>query len=142
MAAQGVLALGIVLVVLLLILAGRTRTSPADDRQDARELIRAAIDAHIEALAARYLEARADERAGRPGLDLFSQEIELFIGDVLWRRAERAEPYLRDAVREMVVLERDAVYGEVRERVAAYLRRPSAARQPLSPMGRRRPGGR
>jgi hypothetical protein len=128
MAAQGVLALGIVLVVLLLILVARTRTGCADDRQDAHDLIREAIDAHIEALTARYLEARVEARTGRPGLDRFGQEIELFIGDVLWRHAERAEPYLRAALREIVVLERDALYDEVRERVVAHLRRRSAAK--------------
>jgi hypothetical protein len=127
MATQGALVLGIVLVVLLLILVARARASGAPDPQDARDLLRETIDAHIEALAQRYLEARSDGRIDRPGVDRFGQEIELFIGGVL-RRAEGAEPYLRDALREIVVLERDAVYGEVRERVAAYLGRPPAAK--------------
>ena len=53
MAAQGVLALGIVLVVVLLFLAARARTGRArDDRDDARRLIGEEIEAHIEALAA------------------------------------------------------------------------------------------
>ena len=54
-------------------------------------------------------------------MDRFGQEIELFIGEVLWRRAERSEPWLRGALREILVLERDAVYGEVRARVEAHL---------------------
>jgi hypothetical protein len=125
MASQGLLALGIVLIVVLLILLARTRTGRADDPEDARGLIGKEIDAHIEALAESYLEALADRGSARPGTDRFGQEIELFIGDVLWRRAEGVEPYLREALREILVLERDAVYGEVRKRVEAYLRRPS-----------------
>jgi hypothetical protein len=125
MAAQ-VLALGIVLVILLILVA-RARTRRADDSEDARGLIGKEIDAHIEALAESYLEARADQGVGRPGTDRFGQAIELFIGDVLCRRAERSEPYLREALREILVLERDAVYGDVRKRVEAHLRRPSVA---------------
>jgi hypothetical protein len=126
MAAQGVLALGIILVVLLLILVARSTTGRVgDDREDARGLIGKGIDAHIEGLAESYLEARSDRGAGRPGTDRFGQEIELFIGDVLLPHAERAEPWLRAELREILVLERDAVYGEVRKRVEAYLRRPS-----------------
>ena len=122
MAAQGVLALGIVLVVVLLFLAARARTGRArDDRDDARRLIGEEIEAHIEALAAGYLEARAGRGGCRPATDRFGQEIELFIGAVLWRRAERSEPWLRDALREILVLERDAVYDQVRARVEAYL---------------------
>jgi hypothetical protein len=124
MAAEVLLALGIVLVVLLILVA-RARTGRADDPEDARELLGKEIDAHIEALAESYLEARADRGVGRPGTDRFGQDIELFIGDVLLPHAERAEPWLREELREILVLERDAVYGEVRKRVETYLRRPS-----------------
>ena len=93
MAAQGVLALGIVLVVFLLFLAARARTGRArDDRDDARRLIGEEIEAHIEALAAGYLEARSRPRRPSGNRPLFGQEIERFIGAVLWRRAERSEP--------------------------------------------------
>jgi len=126
MAAQGVLALGIILVVLLLILVARARTGRVgDDREDARGVIGEGINAHIEALAESYLEARSDRGGGRPGTDRFGQAIELFIGDVLLPHALRAKPSLREVLREILVLERDTVYGEVRKRVEAYLRRPS-----------------
>ena len=72
---------------------------PRRSRRCAR-LIGEEIEAHIEALAAGYLEARAGRGGCRPAMDRFGQEIELFIGDVLWRRAERSEPWLRDALRE------------------------------------------
>jgi len=69
MAVQGVLALGIVLIVVLLILIARARIDRArDDRNDARRLIGEEIEAHIEALAAGYLEARSG-RVGRPATD-------------------------------------------------------------------------
>jgi hypothetical protein len=129
MAAHGVLALGIVLVVALLaILLARRRTGGAgDDREDARDVIGEEIDAHIEALAKSYLGAHSDRGLGRPGTDPFGRDIELFIGAVLWRRAERSEPWLRDALREILVLERDAVWGRIRERVEAHLRQQSPA---------------
>jgi hypothetical protein len=129
MAAQVLLALGIVLVVLLLLVARAMVGRAGDDRDDARCLIGEEIDAHIEALAAGYLEGRSGRGGGRPGTDRFAQEIELFIGDVLWRRAERSEPWLRDALREILVLERDAVYREVRARVEAHLHDPTPAEQ-------------
>jgi hypothetical protein len=126
MAAQVLLAIGVVLIVVLLILLARARAGRSiDDRADAWSLIGEEIDAHIEALAAGYLEARSGRDGGRPGHDRFGQETELFIGDVLWQRAERSEPWLREALREILVLERDAVYGEVRKRVEAYLHQPS-----------------
>jgi hypothetical protein len=126
MAAQGAFALGVVLVViLLLLLLARRRTDHGDERLDPRALISGEIDAHIEALAQSWLEARRHRDTDRPGTDRFAQEIELFIGDVLLRRAERAEPFLKEALREILVLERDAVYGEVQTRVEAHLRRPS-----------------
>jgi hypothetical protein len=125
MAAQGVLALGIILVVSLLILVARRKAGGGDDREDARRFITKQIDAHVEALAQEFLEAGSDQRMSRPGTDRFGQAIELFIGDVLLRRAERAEPWLKEALREILVLERDDVYGEVRKRVEAHLRRPS-----------------
>jgi hypothetical protein len=69
MAVQGVLALGIVLIVVLLILIARARIDRArDDRNDAPRLIGEEIEAHIEALAAGYLEARSG-RVGRPATD-------------------------------------------------------------------------
>jgi hypothetical protein len=126
MAAQGALALGIVLVIVLSLLLLRPRTDRAgDDRVDARRLIGQEIDAHIEALAESWLEARLHRGTDRPGPDCFAQEVELFIGDVLLRRAERAEPGMKEALREILVLERDSVYDEVRIRVEAHLRPPA-----------------
>jgi hypothetical protein len=128
MAAHGVLALGIVLVVLLLILVARGKAGSAGDPlDDARGVIGKQIDEHVEALARQYLEVRSNQGAHRPGADRFGQDIELFIGDVLLRRAERSEPWLKEALREILVLERDYVYREVLERVEAHLHRPSPA---------------
>jgi hypothetical protein len=124
MIVHGAVALGIVLVVLLILVARARAGRPGDDRDDARALVSRQIEEHIEALAAGYLAARSD-RGCRPTADRFGQEIELFIADVLWRRAERSEPWLRDALRELLVLERDAIYGEVRTRVEAHLHRPT-----------------
>jgi hypothetical protein len=122
MTANGVLTLGIFLVVgALLILVGRGKAgSPADPLKDARAFVGRQIDAHLEQLARTYLEAGSDHGALRPGQDRFAQEIERFIGDVLSRHAERSEPYLREALRELLVLERDHVYGEVLRRVQAH----------------------
>jgi hypothetical protein len=126
MAAQGALALGIVLVVIVLsLLVARGKTDRDADRPDPRALISSEIDTHIEALAQSYLEARLERGTDRPGNDRFAQDVELFIGDVLLRRAERAEPCVKEALREILVLERDSVYGEVRTRVEAHLRRPA-----------------
>jgi hypothetical protein len=129
MTADGAFALGIILVVLLLILAARrkARVAPRDPLEDARAFIARRIDEHIEALAQKSLEARLGQGVCRPGTDRFGQEIELFIGDVLLRHAERAEPWLRDELREILVLQRDDVYGEIRKRVEAYLRPSSFA---------------
>ena len=140
MAAQGALALGIVLVVIVLsLLLARARTDRAgDDRVDARRLIGQEIDAHIEALAASWLEARLHRGTDRPGTDCFAQDVELFIGDVLLRRAERAEPCVKEALREILVLERDSVYGEVRTRVEAHLRGPFLADRPVPGRSRAR----
>jgi hypothetical protein len=91
----------------------------------AKRLIGQEIDAHIEALAESWLEAGLHRGTDRPGPDCFAQEVELFIGDVLLRRAERAAPCVKEALREILVLERDSVYGEVRTRVEAHLRRPA-----------------
>jgi hypothetical protein len=127
MSAQGVLALGAILAVLLLMLmlVPRRKASSSDDvadLADARDLIGAEIDAHVDALAERYLEARLN-----PAADHFGRDIELFIADVLLPRVEHAEPWLREALREIVVLERDTVYGEILRRVEAHLRRPAPA---------------
>jgi hypothetical protein len=130
MAAYGMLALGIILVVLLILVARARIGAAGDDRDEARGLIAEEIAAHIEALAAGYLEARSGRSGSRPAADHFTQEIELFIADVLWRRAERSEPWLRDAMREVLVLERDAVWAQIRERVESYLREPPLAQQP------------
>ena len=139
MAAQGALALGIVLVVIVLsLLLARARTDRGDERLDPRALIGREIDAHIEALAHSWLEARLHRDTDRPGTDRFAQEIELFIGDVLLRRAERAEPCVREALREILVLERDSVYGEVRTRVEAHLRGPFLADRPVPGRSRAR----
>ena len=130
--AHGVTAENNVMVVVLVVLAARARTGRArDDRDDARRLIGEEIKSHIEALAAGWLEARAGRGGCRPATDRFGQEIELFIGEVLWRRAERSEPWLRDALREILVLERHAVYDEVRARVEAHL--PAEAVHPARP---------
>jgi hypothetical protein len=126
MVAQGVLALGIVLAVLLLVLVVRGRSRAADDGEDARSFLAKLIDAHIETLAQESCEAGTDQGM-RPGTDRFGQAIELFIAEVLLPHAERAEPWLRDELREILVLQRDDVYGEVRERVEAYLRQASFA---------------
>jgi hypothetical protein len=122
MAAQGALALGIVLVVLLLILVERGRRRGTDDGEDARSFLAKQIDAHIETLAQGSVEAGTDQGIPRPGTDRFGQAIELFIAEVLLPHAERAEPWLRDELREILVLQRDDVYGEVRKRVEAHLR--------------------
>jgi hypothetical protein len=127
MIAQGVLALGIFLVAafLAILVARRKAGSAGDDLKDARDFIGKQIDQHIESLAQKSLEARSDQGACRPGTDRFGQEIELFIGDVLLRHAERSEPWLKEALREILVLQRDDVYGEIRKRVEAHLRRSS-----------------
>jgi hypothetical protein len=127
MVAQGVLALGIILAVLLLVLVARGRSRSADDGEDARSFLARQIDAHIETLAQGSREAGTDQGILRPGTDRFGQAIELFIAEVLLPHAERAEPWLRDEVREILVLQRDDVYGEVRKRVEAHLRRSSFA---------------
>jgi hypothetical protein len=126
MSAQGVLALGVILAVLLLMLMLRPRRAvgSGDAFADARDLIGKEIDAHVDALAEGYLEAGAAPDGDRPGTDHFSQKVELFIAQVLGRRAEHGDWLLRDALREILVLERDAVYAQVRERVEAYLRQP------------------
>jgi hypothetical protein len=136
MSAQVLLALGMMLVVLLLIVVARARTGRAGDREVARGLIGKEIDAHIEALAESYLEAHAERGVRRPGTDPFGQAIELFIGDVLCRRAERAEPYLRKAPREVLVLQRGDLYGEIRARVEAHPHRPSPAGPARPPRAR------
>jgi len=124
MTANGVLTLGIFLVVgALLILAARGKASrPVDPLKDARAFVGGQIDKHLEQLARTYFEAGSDRGTLRPGQDRFVQEIERFIGDVLSRRAERSEPRLREALRELLVLERDHVYGEVLRRVQAHTR--------------------
>jgi hypothetical protein len=126
MAAQILLALGIVLIVVLF-LAVRTRPGNSDDHEDPRRLISEEIEAHIDTLAVRYLAARSGQDGGRPATDRFGQEIELFIAEVLLPRAERAEPWLREELREILVLERAAIYREIRKRVAAHLREPFLA---------------
>ena len=127
MVAQGVLALGIILAVLLLVRVARGRSRAADDGEDPRRLIGKEIEAHIDALAESYLEACSDRVVARPGSDRFGQAIELFIAEVLLPHAERAEPWLREELREILVLQRDDVYREVRKRVAAHLGRSSFA---------------
>jgi hypothetical protein len=135
MVAQGVLALGIVLAVLLLVvlavllpvLVARGRSRGADDGEDARSFLAKQIDAHIETLAHESREAGTDQGIPRPGTDRFGQTIELFIAEVLLPHAERAEPWLRDELREILVLQRDDVYGEVRKRVEAHFRQSSFA---------------
>jgi hypothetical protein len=127
MVAQGVMALGIVLAVLLLVLVARNRSRAADDGEDARSFLAKQIDAHIETLAQESCEAGTDQGLSRPGTDRFGQAIELFIAEVLLPQAERTEPWLRDELREILVLQRDDVYGEIRKRVAAHLRQSSFA---------------
>jgi hypothetical protein len=124
MTAQGVLALGVILAVLLLILRPRRKARSVDAFADARDLIGKEIDAHVDALAEGYLEAGSAPDGDRPGTDRFSQKVELFIAQVLRQRAEHSDPSLRDALREILVLERDGVYAQVRNRVEAYLRCP------------------
>jgi hypothetical protein len=122
MSAQGVLALGVILAVFLLLLPRPRREADSiDPFADARDLIGKEIDAHVEALAEGYLSGSDGDR---PGTDRFSQKVELFIAQVLERRAEHSDLDLRDALREILVLERDAVYAQVRRRVEAHLRRP------------------
>jgi hypothetical protein len=124
MVAQGVLALGLVLAVLLLVVVARGRSRAADDGEDARSFLARQIDAHIEALAQEFREP-ATGQGLRPGTDRFGQVAELFIAEVLLPQAERAEPWLREELRELLVLQRDDVYRAVRTRVAAHLRRSS-----------------
>jgi hypothetical protein len=134
MTAQGVLALGVILAVLLLMLRPRRETaSSSDPFADARDLIGEEIDAHVGALAEGYLEAGCAHAGDRPGTDRFSREIELFIAEVLERRAEHSDAWLRDALREIVVLERDGVYAQVRQRVEAHLRRASPVEERSEP---------
>jgi len=124
MTAQGVLALGAILAVLLLLLRPRREAvADSDPVAEARDVIGKEIDAHVDALADAYREAGVAPEGDRPGTDRFSQTIELFIAQVLWQRAEHGDPWLRDALREILVLERDAVYAEVQKRVEAHLRR-------------------
>jgi hypothetical protein len=129
MVAQGVLALGLILAVLLLVLVARGRSRGADDGEAARNFLARQIDTHIEALAQEFRDA-ATVQGVRPGTDRFGQVIELFIAEVLLPHAERAEPWLRDELREILVQQRDDVYRAVRTRVAAHLCRPSAADSP------------
>jgi hypothetical protein len=106
---------------------GERQGARTGGREEALGLIHDAIDAHVDALTAGYLEARSGRCGSRPGADRFAEEIELFVAEVLGRRAEHSEPWLRETLREILVLERDAVYGEVRQRVEAYLRQPTPA---------------
>ncbi len=123
MTAQGVLALGVILAVLLLLMLRQRREAGSSDPfAEARDLIAMEIDAHLDALAEGYLEADSAQWGDRPGTDRFSQKVELFIAQVLGRRAEHSDWLLRDALREILVLERDEVYGQVRQRVEARLR--------------------
>jgi hypothetical protein len=126
MVAQGVLALGLVLAVLLLVLVARGRSRAADEGEDARSFLARQIDAHIEALAREFREAATDQGL-RPGTDRFGHMTELFIAEVLLPQAERAEPWLREELRELLVLQRGDVYRAVRKRVEAHLRRASFA---------------
>jgi hypothetical protein len=126
MVAQGVLALGLILAVLLLVLVARGRRRAEGDGEDPRCFIAAQIDVHIEALAQEFREPVTDQGL-RPGTDRFGQVVELFIAEVLLPQAERAEPWLREELREILVLQRDDVYRAVRARVAAHLRRQSVA---------------
>jgi hypothetical protein len=117
-------------VIMLLALRRWTREPEVDsDREDAsaaRGFIEAQIDAHIEALAERYLEAGGSESGGDELPGAFAQDIEHFIATYVTRESTEAAGLGR-AVRCVVTLEREKVYASVQSRVQAHLTNRHAA---------------
>jgi hypothetical protein len=117
-------------VIVLLALRRWTREPEADsDREDAtaaRRFIEAQIDAHVEALAERYLEAGGSESGGDELPGAFAQDIEHFIATYVTRESTEAAGLGR-AVRCVVTLEREKVYASVQSRVQAHLTNHHAA---------------
>jgi hypothetical protein len=88
---------------------------------EARQLIGAKIDECAEALALRYLEARAQAGSADRASSQFARDIEAFIGTALLRDIEFEHPGVGPAVREVVTLEREHVYGLVLSRIEAHV---------------------
>jgi hypothetical protein len=122
MPAELLVTSGIVVGVLLAFLAARSGSAnrtAADEITLAKRYIDAEIDGHIAPLAARYGEVAM--ASGHDDPDRFRLEVELFIAQVLERHLDDPEAAeLRDAVREVLVLEREYVFERVLARIRAY----------------------
>lgn len=113
-----------VIVFLLLSRLGSPKPTGLEvdpDVESARHFIRTKIDAHAEALARQYLEAREQDAGGDRGPTSCARAIEAFIGDILLRDIALEHPGLGPAVREVVTLEREHVYELVLSRIEAHL---------------------
>lgn len=105
----------IVFVLLSVLLKKAAPTQPKDGLEQARRFVDRAIEQHLGRLGAAYLESGGTEGSGA-----FGREIESFIGGVLvpaLASLEHADAGLRDEVRELLVLDRESVYRQVRARI-------------------------
>ena len=122
MPAELLVASAIVVGVLLALFAGRSGSgngAAADETALAKRYIDAEIDGHIARLAGRYAEVAVASGHDEP--DRFRIEVELFIAQVLERDLdEPGAAELRDAVREVLVLEREYVFDRVLARIRAH----------------------
>jgi hypothetical protein len=122
MPAELLVVSGIVIVLLLALLAvrsGSENVAATDETAIAKRYIDAEIDGHVAPLAARYAEVAM--ASGHDDPERFRVEIELFIAQVLERDLDRPEAAeLRDAVREVLVLERESVYDQIFARIRAH----------------------
>ena len=113
------------LIVLLMLnrlgSARQVAIGPDPEVAEARQLIGAKIDEYAEALAVRYLEARAQADSKDRASSQFARDIEAFIGTALLRDIEVDHPGLGPAVREVVTLERECVYDLVLSRIEAHV---------------------
>ena len=101
--------------------ARQVAIGPDPEVAEARQLIGAKIDEYAEALAVRYLEARAQADSEDRASSQFARDIEAFIGTALLRDIEVDHPGLGPAVREVVTLERERVYDLVLSRIEAHV---------------------
>jgi hypothetical protein len=112
------------IVLLMLNRIGSPRqvtVGPDPDVAEARQLIGSKIDEYAEALALRYLEARAQGGSEDRASSQFARDIEAFIGTALLRDIEVEHPGLGRAVREVVTLEREHVYELMLSPVEAHV---------------------
>lgn len=105
----------IVFVLLSPLLKRNGPTQPKDGLERARRFVDRAIEQHLGRLGAAYRECGGAEDSGA-----FAREIESFIGSVLvpaLASAEHVDADLRDDVRELLVLDRESIYRQVRARI-------------------------